>query len=257
MSWDAEQPWFLPRSFRRAPAKAPPSSWWGSRGQALGGAQGLSGAIARARDRGDPGSRRGDMAYAGFPLDGSGAPTNRRRDALWRADGGDGDPTAVARLSKGRAARPVDRGAGGSGSAGQVSAAASGRRIAPGLRVPVSPPTSSPENVPGLPAISLIHALLVKSACLGKPASEEPVFPALFARSIAAVDAKLARAVAVLPWPGGNYGIEQAAFGASQAVIASGSDEAIESISRARSARGPFCRPRPQAELRGDRARGA
>ncbi|HEX7551577.1 MAG TPA: acyl-CoA reductase, partial [Candidatus Methylomirabilis sp.] len=59
-------------------------------------------------------------------------------------------------------------------------------------------------NVPGLPAISLIHALLVKSACLGKPASEEPVFPALFARSIAAVDAKLARAVAILPWPGGD-----------------------------------------------------
>ena len=85
-------------------------------------------------------------------------------------------------------------------------------------------------NVPGLPAISLIHALLVKSACLGKPASEEPVFPALFARSIAAVDAKLARAVAILPWPGGNHVIEQAAFGASQAVVASGSDEAIESI---------------------------
>jgi hypothetical protein len=85
-------------------------------------------------------------------------------------------------------------------------------------------------NVPGLPAISLIHALLVKSACLGKPASEEPVFPALFARSIAAVDAKLARAVAILPWPGGNHVVEQAAFRASQAVVASGSDEAIESI---------------------------
>jgi hypothetical protein len=85
-------------------------------------------------------------------------------------------------------------------------------------------------NVPGLPAIGLIHGLLVKSACLGKPASEEPVFPALFARSIAAVDAKLARAVAILPWPGGNQGVEQAAFGASQAVVASGSDDAIESI---------------------------
>jgi hypothetical protein len=85
-------------------------------------------------------------------------------------------------------------------------------------------------NVPGLPAIGLIHALLVKSACLGKPASEEPVFPALFARSIAAVDAKLGSAVAILPWPGGDRAIEQAAFGASEAVVASGNDSAIENI---------------------------
>jgi len=85
-------------------------------------------------------------------------------------------------------------------------------------------------NVPGLPAISLIHGLLVKSANLGKPASEEPVFPALFARSIAAVDPKLAAAVAILPWAGGDTAVEAAAFAASEAVVAYGSDASVESI---------------------------
>ncbi len=85
-------------------------------------------------------------------------------------------------------------------------------------------------NVPGLPAISLIHGLLVKSANLGKPASEEPVFPALFARSIAAVDPKLAASVAILPWAGGDTAVEAAAFSASEAVIAYGSDASVENI---------------------------
>ncbi|HSB77344.1 MAG TPA: acyl-CoA reductase [Candidatus Methylomirabilis sp.] len=85
-------------------------------------------------------------------------------------------------------------------------------------------------NVPGLPAISLIQALLVKSASLGKPASEELVFPALFARSLAAVDSKLAASVAILPWPGGDGAIEHAAFAASETVVAYGSDAAVESI---------------------------
>ena len=85
-------------------------------------------------------------------------------------------------------------------------------------------------NVPGLPAISLIHGFLVKSASLGKPASEEPVFPALFARSIATVDPKLAAAMAVLPWTGGDSAVEAAAFAASEAIIAYGSDASIEKI---------------------------
>ena len=85
-------------------------------------------------------------------------------------------------------------------------------------------------NVPGLPAISLIHGLLVKSANLGKPASEEPVFPALFARSIAAVNPKLAASVAILPWAGGDTAVEAAAFSASEAVIAYGSEASVENI---------------------------
>ena len=85
-------------------------------------------------------------------------------------------------------------------------------------------------NIPGLPAISLIHGFLVKSASLGKPASEEPVFPALFARSIAAVDPKLAGAMAILPWTGGDTAIEAAVFAVSEAIVAYGSDASLEKI---------------------------
>ncbi|MBI4573398.1 MAG: acyl-CoA reductase [candidate division NC10 bacterium] len=85
-------------------------------------------------------------------------------------------------------------------------------------------------NVPGLPAVSLVHGLLVKSANLGKPAADEPVFAALFARSIASVDSRLAAAVAILPWTGGDAAVEAAAFAVSEAVIAYGSDDSIESI---------------------------
>src|SRR5690242_8902609 len=46
-------------------------------------------------------------------------------------------------------------------------------------------------NVPGLPAQSLLCALLAKAACLGKAGSEEPLFPALLAASLAEVDARL------------------------------------------------------------------
>ncbi len=85
-------------------------------------------------------------------------------------------------------------------------------------------------NVPGLPAVSLVHGLLVKSANLGKPAADEPIFPALFIRSIASVDFRLAASVAILPWTGGDAAVETAAFAASEAVIAYGSDDSIESV---------------------------
>ena len=85
-------------------------------------------------------------------------------------------------------------------------------------------------NVPGLPAISLIRGYLIKSANLGKPSSEEPVFPALFVRSIAAVDPKLAAATAIFPWEGGDTAVEAAAFATSEAVIAYGSDASIQQI---------------------------
>lgn len=85
-------------------------------------------------------------------------------------------------------------------------------------------------NVPGLPAIGMIQSLLLKAACLGKPASEEPVFPALFARSIAAQDPAVAGAIAIVPWTGGDHTVENAAFGLSDAVVAYGSDAAVAAV---------------------------
>jgi hypothetical protein len=85
-------------------------------------------------------------------------------------------------------------------------------------------------NVPGLPAQSLVAALLAKAACLGKAASEEPLFPALFAASLAEVDRRLGACLAVTWWPGGTEALETVAFGRADAVIAYGSEPTIASI---------------------------
>lgn len=85
-------------------------------------------------------------------------------------------------------------------------------------------------NVPGLPAQSLVSALLVKSASLGKVSSHEPLFATLLAESIAEVDPSLAECLAVAWWPGGSADREAAVFGAADAVIAYGSDAAIEAV---------------------------
>jgi hypothetical protein len=88
-------------------------------------------------------------------------------------------------------------------------------------------------NVPGLPAQSLACALLVKSASLGKVASEEPLFPALFVQSLAEIDAQLAACFGVTWWPGGTAELESVAFGRSEAVIAYGGETAIRSVRQA------------------------
>ncbi len=85
-------------------------------------------------------------------------------------------------------------------------------------------------NVPGLPAQSLACALLVKSASLGKVASEEPLFPALFVRSLAEVDERLAACLAVSWWPGGTTELEEVAFDCAEAVIAYGGEAAIDAV---------------------------
>ena len=85
-------------------------------------------------------------------------------------------------------------------------------------------------NVPGLPAQSLVNALLVKAACLGKVASEEPLFATLLAESIAEVDERLAECLAVVWWPGGDEELERIAFARAEAVIAYGGERAMAAI---------------------------
>lgn len=87
-------------------------------------------------------------------------------------------------------------------------------------------------NVPALPAWSLICALLIKSASLGKSASEEPVFAALFARSLADVCPEIGACLAVGWWQGGDAALEAAAFAPAEAVIAYGSEAATRDIQR-------------------------
>ena len=83
-------------------------------------------------------------------------------------------------------------------------------------------------NIPSIGPESMIRALLVRSASLVKASSGDPLFPALFQASLAEVDARLAASVAVLHWQGGEREVEEAAAGASDAIIVYGGDDAIE-----------------------------
>lgn len=99
------------------------------------------------------------------------------------------------------------------------------RAIGPGLSVHVLA-----GNLPGAGLDGVIFSLLVKSAVLVKAASAEPVLPALFARSVAAVDPELGACLHVVHWPGGRADLEQAAFGRADLVVASGSDASLASV---------------------------
>ncbi len=82
-------------------------------------------------------------------------------------------------------------------------------------------------NLPGLAAVPAALTLAVKSAALVKAARCDRVFPALWCRSIAAVDADLGTALSACYWHGGDHACEQRVFEAADLVIASGSDASI------------------------------
>jgi hypothetical protein len=85
-------------------------------------------------------------------------------------------------------------------------------------------------NVPALPLWSLAAGILLKSATLGKVSSSEPLFPVLFAKTIADIDPKLGDSLAILWWKGGNQSLEEVSFQATDAVIAYGGKETIETV---------------------------
>jgi hypothetical protein len=85
-------------------------------------------------------------------------------------------------------------------------------------------------NVPGVAVTSLVRALLVRSASLGKTAVGEPLLAALFARALAGEDAELGRCLAVTYWPGGESEMESVALARTEAVIVYGGNEAVRSV---------------------------
>ncbi len=85
-------------------------------------------------------------------------------------------------------------------------------------------------NIPALPHLSIMRSLLVKAPCIGKPASGEPIYPALYARTLEEIDPEIARAVSILSWAGGDREIEDPLFDAADAVVVWGSPQACESV---------------------------
>ncbi len=81
-------------------------------------------------------------------------------------------------------------------------------------------------NVPGIPAFDMALGLALKSAVLARPAAAEPHFAELWARSVAEVDERLGRCLAVQRW-----GYEESwAYQRAGAVLAYGSDESLAAI---------------------------
>jgi len=80
-------------------------------------------------------------------------------------------------------------------------------------------------NVPGIPAFDMALALALKSACLARPAREEPEFASLFAQSVAEVDPLMGRCLAVSRW---EY--EESFPLAAGVVLAYGSDQSLMEI---------------------------
>ncbi|HEY8348176.1 MAG TPA: acyl-CoA reductase [Symbiobacteriaceae bacterium] len=83
-------------------------------------------------------------------------------------------------------------------------------------------------NVPAVSAFDMALALALKSACLARPAREEPAFAPLFARSVAEVDPLLGRCLAVQRWEHDEaWPYEQAG-----AVVVYGSDASVAAVRR-------------------------
>ena len=85
-------------------------------------------------------------------------------------------------------------------------------------------------NVPGISVTSIVRALLVKSAVIGKPAAGEPAMAAAFARLLAEADPDVGDCVAVHYWTGGNTGLEDAFLARAGLVVHYGGEDAIAAL---------------------------
>lgn len=85
-------------------------------------------------------------------------------------------------------------------------------------------------NVPGLPLWSLVSGLLVKAPSVGKVSSAEPLTAAVFARLLVEVEPRLAPALAVVWFRGGDVGCEQALFAQADTVLAYGGDATLAAL---------------------------
>jgi hypothetical protein len=85
-------------------------------------------------------------------------------------------------------------------------------------------------NVPGLPLWSLACGLLVKAPAVGKVASAEPLFASLFTRLLAEVEPRLADALAIVWFKGGDTASERALFNEADVVLAYGGNDTLHAL---------------------------
>jgi hypothetical protein len=85
-------------------------------------------------------------------------------------------------------------------------------------------------NVPGVSVTSIVRALLVRSAVIGKSAIGEPVLAPVFTRLLASADPDVGACVAITYWAGGDSAIEAAVLHRARLVVHYGGADAIESL---------------------------
>lgn len=97
------------------------------------------------------------------------------------------------------------------------------RAVGPGL---VGAVTSA--NIPGLPHLEVLRALLVKGACLAKVPGGEPLFLAAYARSLAVAHPLLGSTVAVVGVNRGDEDARRAFAGAVDHLVVYGGPAAVD-----------------------------
>jgi len=85
-------------------------------------------------------------------------------------------------------------------------------------------------NILGISAFEMILDKLIDAASWIKVPSEQPVFGALYAKSIEEVDPQLAYSIAVLPFESGNKEVQEFLFSKSDIVRATGGEQARISL---------------------------
>jgi hypothetical protein len=88
-------------------------------------------------------------------------------------------------------------------------------------------------NIPALPHLTYMRGLAVKSPVVGKVASNEPIFAALYVDTLLEICEELEPAIAAVWFPGGTEALEAALLGRADFVIAYGSDSALKGLARA------------------------
>ncbi|HET9532244.1 MAG TPA: acyl-CoA reductase [Blastocatellia bacterium] len=85
-------------------------------------------------------------------------------------------------------------------------------------------------NIPALPHLEVMRALLVKSACLGRVSRNEPVFLSLYAQTLYELDPELASCIAVIYWDHDDQPSEQAFLNGINHLVAYGGMAQIDRL---------------------------
>jgi hypothetical protein len=85
-------------------------------------------------------------------------------------------------------------------------------------------------NIPALPHLEVIRALLVKSACLGRVSRNEPIFLSLYAQTLFEIDPEIASCLAVTYWDHDDQSSEAAFFQGVDHLVAYGGTAQIDRL---------------------------